>query len=461
MFEKVLIANRGEIALRVIRACKELGVRTLAVYSEADVDSLHVQLADESICIGAAPSSESYLKIDRIMSAAEIGDVDAIHPGYGFLAENPHFAEVCESCNIKFIGPSSAAMQAMGDKNAARFFARKAGVPITPGSDGIVETDSDAIKIAKKVGYPIMIKAVAGGGGRGMRTAHNEPSLKSAFHSARHEAEKAFGNDQIYLEKLILNPHHVEFQIVADRHGHVVHLGERDCSVQRRNQKVIEECPSPLMTPGLRKKMGNAAVKLAKSVGYENAGTIEFLVDQERHFYFIEMNTRIQVEHTITEEVYGCDLVKEQIRIAAGQPLSPHVAHATARLHAIECRINAEDPEKDFQPSPGRIAFYYAPGGRGVRIDSHVYTGYSVPSYYDSMIAKIITVGATRINAIDRMRRALDEYYITGIKTTVPFHAAIMRSAEFRDGNYDTGFIERVMSSGKLELSTPATQLRE
>jgi acetyl-CoA carboxylase biotin carboxylase subunit len=461
MFEKVLIANRGEIALRIIRACKELGIRTLAVYSEADVDSLHVQLADESICIGAAPSTESYLKIDRIMSAAEIGDVDAIHPGYGFLAENPHFAEVCESCNIKFIGPSSAAMQAMGDKNAARFFARKAGVPITPGSDGIVETDSDAIKIAKKVGYPIMIKAVAGGGGRGMRTAHNEPSLKSAFHSARHEAEKAFGNEQIYLEKLILNPHHVEFQIVADSHGHVVHLGERDCSIQRRNQKVIEECPSPLMTTGLRKKMGNAAVKLAKSVGYENAGTIEFLVDQERHFYFIEMNTRIQVEHTITEEVYACDLVKEQIRIAAGQPLSPHVAHATPRLHAIECRINAEDPEKDFQPSPGRIAFYYAPGGRGVRIDSHVYTGYSVPAYYDSLIAKIITVGATRINAIDRMRRALDEYYITGIKTTVPFHAAIMRSAEFRDGNYDTGFIERVMSSGKLELSAPATQLRE
>ena len=461
MFEKVLIANRGEIALRIIRACKELGIRTLAIYSEADVDSLHVQLADESICIGAAPSTESYLKIDRIMSAAEIGDVDAIHPGYGFLAENPHFAEVCESCNIKFIGPSSRAMHAMGDKNAARVFARKAGVPVTPGSDGIVETESDAIKIAKKIGYPIMIKAVAGGGGRGMRMAHNEPSLKSAFHGARHEAEKAFGNEQIYLEKLILNPHHVEFQIVADSHGHVVHLGERDCSIQRRNQKVIEECPSPLMTTGLRKKMGNAAVKLAKSVGYENAGTIEFLVDQDRHFYFIEMNTRIQVEHTITEEVYGCDLVKEQIRIAAGQPLSPHVAHATARLHAIECRINAEDPEKDFQPSPGRIAFYYAPGGRGVRIDSHVYTGYSVPSYYDSMIAKIITVGATRINAIDRMRRALGEYYITGIKTTVPFHAAIMRSAEFRDGNYDTGFIERVMSSGKLELSAPATQLRE
>jgi acetyl-CoA carboxylase, biotin carboxylase subunit len=461
MFEKILIANRGEIALRVIRACKELGIRTLAVYSEADVDSLHVQLADESICIGAAPSSESYLKIDRIMSAAELGDVDAIHPGYGFLAENPHFAEVCESCNIKFIGPSSRAMQAMGDKNAARLFARKAGVPVTPGSDGIVETESDAIKIAKKIGYPVMIKASAGGGGRGLRTAHNEPSLKSAFHSARYEAEKAFGNDQVYIEKLIINPRHIEFQIVADSHGHIVHLGERDCSIQRRNQKVIEECPSPLMTPGLRKKMGSAAVKLAKSVGYENVGTVEFLVDKDRYFYFIEMNTRIQVEHTITEEVYGCDLVKEQIRIAAGEPLSPHIAHATPRLHAIQCRINAEDPERDFQPSPGRIAFYYAPGGRGVRIDSHVYTGYTVPSHYDSLIAKLITVGATRINAIERMRRALGEYYITGIKTTVPFHAAIMRNGEFRDGRYDTSFIERVMSSGKLELTSPAIRLRE
>ena len=331
MFEKVLIANRGEIALRVIRACKELGVRTLAVYSEADVDSLHVQLADEAICIGAAPSLESYLKIDRIMSAAEIGDVDAIHPGYGFLAENPHFVEVCESCNIKFIGPSSRAMQSMGDKNAARAAARKTGVPVTPGSDGIIETEEEAMKIAKKLGYPVMIKAAGGGGGRGMRAAHNEPSLKSAFHSARHEAQKAFGNDEVYLEKLILNPRHIEFQIMADSHGHIVHLGERDCSIQRRNQKVIEECPSAVMTPSLRRKMGNAAVKLAKSVGYENAGTIEFLVDQEKHFYFMEMNTRIQVEHTVTEEVYGCDLVKEQIRIAAGQPLSPHVARAEPR----------------------------------------------------------------------------------------------------------------------------------
>jgi acetyl-CoA carboxylase biotin carboxylase subunit len=461
MFQKILIANRGEIALRVIRACKELGVRTLAVYSEADVDSLHVQLADEAICIGAAPSLESYLKIDRIMSAAEIGNVDAIHPGYGFLAENPHFVEVCESCNIKFIGPSSRAMQSMGDKNAARAAARKVGVPVTPGSDGIVETEDEAMKIARKLGYPVMIKAAAGGGGRGMRAAHNEPSLKSAFHSSRHEAQKAFGDDQVYLEKLIINPRHIEFQIIADSHGHIVHLGERDCSIQRRNQKVIEECPSPVMTPGLRRKMGNAAVKLAKSVGYQNAGTIEFLVDQERHFYFMEMNTRIQVEHTVTEEVYGCDLVKEQIRIAAGQPLSPHIARAEPRLHAIQCRINAEDPANNFQPTPGRIDFYYAPGGRGVRIDSHVYTGYTVPPYYDSLISKIVTIGSTRINAIDRMRRALDEYYITGIKTTVPFHAAMMRDGDFRDGNYDTGLIDRLVSAGKLNLTSRPLRLHE
>jgi acetyl-CoA carboxylase, biotin carboxylase subunit len=461
VFQKVLIANRGEIALRVIRACKELGIRTLAVYSEADVDSLHVQLADEAICIGAAPSSESYLKIDRILSAAEVGDVDAIHPGYGFLSENAHFAEVCESCNIKFIGPPVGAMRAMGDKNSARACARKAGVPVTPGSEGIVETEKDALKVAKKIGYPLMIKAVSGGGGRGMRTAHNEPSLVTGFHSARHEAEKAFGNAEVYIEKLIVNPHHIEFQIMADEHGHMVHLGERDCSLQRRNQKVIEECPSPIMTAGLRKRMGNAAIKLAKSVGYQNAGTIEFLVDSNRHFYFIEMNTRIQVEHTVTEEVYGCDLVKEQIRIASGQNLSHHVSHAQARLHAIECRINAEDPAQGFQPSPGKIAFYYAPGGRGVRIDSHVYTGYVVPPYYDSMIGKIITVGADRSSAIDRMRRALDEYYITGIKTTIPFHAAMMRSGEFRDGKYDTGFVERFMSAEGFELASPDRRLRD
>jgi acetyl-CoA carboxylase biotin carboxylase subunit len=461
MFEKILIANRGEIALRVIRACKELGVRTLAVYSEADVDSLHVQLADEAICIGAAPGSESYLKIDRIMSAAEVGDVDAIHPGYGFLSENAHFAEVCDSCQIKFIGPPASAMHAMGDKNSARASARKAGVSVTPGSDGIVETEADALKLARKIGFPLMIKAVAGGGGRGMRAAHNEASLAPMFHAAKTEAEKAFGNGDVYIEKLIVNPHHIEFQIMADSHGNVVHLGERDCSIQRRNQKVIEECPSPLLTPALRKKMGNAAVKLAQSVNYVNAGTMEFLVDNEGHYYFIEMNTRIQVEHTITEEVYGCDLVKEQIKIAAGERLSPHVAHAIPRSHAIQCRINAEDPEKNFQPSPGKIAFYYAPGGRGVRIDSHAYTGYVVPPYYDSMIAKLITVGATREACIARMRRALDEYYITGIKTTVPFHSAIMRNADFQKGTYDTGFVERFMNSEHFELKPTPTRLHE
>ncbi len=460
MFEKILIANRGEIALRVIRACKELGIRTLAVYSDADVDSLHVQLADESICIGAAPSSESYLKIDRIMSAAEVGDVDAIHPGYGFLAENAHFAEVCESCNIRFIGPPVSAMRAMGDKNLARQHARKSGVPLTPGSDGIVSEEKEAFRVAKKVGYPIMIKAVAGGGGRGMRVAHNDASFLPSFYAARMEAEKAFGNGDVYIEKLITNPHHIEFQIVGDSHGHVVHLGERDCSIQRRNQKVIEECPSPLMRDSLRKKMGHAAVKLAESVSYQNVGTIEFLVDNDGHFYFLEMNCRIQVEHTITEEVYGCDLVKEQIRIAAGEHLSPHIAKAWPRSHAIQCRINAEDPTHGFQASPGKIQFYYAPGGRGVRIDSHAYTGYVVPPYYDSMIAKLITVGASRDSAIDRMRRALDEYYITGIRTTVGFHAAIMRSKEFREGKYDTGFVERLMKSEKFEL-TSAGRLHE
>ena len=461
MFEKVLIANRGEIALRVIRACKELGIRTLAVYSDADVDSLHVQLADEAICIGAAPSSESYLKIDRIVSAAEVGDVDAIHPGYGFLAENAHFAEVVESCKIKFIGPPPGVIQKMGDKNMARACARKAGVPVTPGSDGVVGDEKEAAKVAKKIGYPVMIKAVAGGGGRGMRAAHNESSLIKGFHAARLEAEKAFGNPDVYIEKLIVNPHHIEFQIVADGHGRIIHLGERDCSIQRRNQKVIEECPSPIISPSFRKKMGHAAVKLAKSVGYQNTGTIEFLVDDDRHFYFMEMNTRLQVEHTITEEAYGCDLVKEQIRIAAGEPLSRHIAHAEPRAHAIQCRINAEDPANNFQPSPGRIKFYYAPGGRGVRIDSHAYTGYSVPPYYDSLIGKIITVGATRQSAIERMRRALDEYYVTGIKTTVPFHAAIMRSGQFREGKYDTGFVERMMSSETFQLIPAPVHLHE
>jgi len=349
----------------------------------------------------------------------------------------------------------------MGDKIASKKLAEKAKVNTIPGYTDVIRDATHAVEVAKKIGYPVMIKAVAGGGGRGMRAAHNETSLIAGFHSARLEAEKAFGTPSVYIEKLIVNPHHIEFQIVADSHGRVVHLGERDCSIQRRNQKVIEECPSPIMTPGLRKKMGNAAVKLAKSVGYENTGTIEFLVDEDRRFYFMEMNTRLQVEHTITEEVYGCDLVKEQIRIAAGETLSPHVAHGVPRSHAIQCRINAEDPANNFQASPGRIAFYYAPGGRGVRIDSHAYTGYVVPPYYDSLIGKIITIGATRSSAIDRMRRALDEYYVTGIKTTVPFHAAIMRSGEFREGKYDTGFVERMMSSEAFQLVPARAHLHE
>jgi acetyl-CoA carboxylase biotin carboxylase subunit len=352
-------------------------------------------------------------------------------------------------------------MHAMGDKNSARASARKAGVAVTPGSDGIVDTEEEALEVAKKIGFPVMIKAVAGGGGRGMRASHNEANLPTAFHAAKTEAQKAFGNGDVYIEKLIVNPHHIEFQIIADSHGKTVHLGERDCSIQRRNQKVIEECPSPLLSDALRKKMGKAAVRLAEAVNYVNAGTMEFLVDDEGNYYFIEMNTRIQVEHTITEEVYGCDLVKEQIKIAAGHHLSPHVANATPRSHAIQCRINAEDPERNFQPSPGKIAFYYAPGGRGVRIDSHAYTGYVVPPYYDSMIAKLITVAATRESCIDRMRRALDEYYVTGIKTTVPFHSAIMRNADFRNGKYDTGFVERVMNSEAFELKSRTTRLHE
>jgi acetyl-CoA carboxylase biotin carboxylase subunit len=453
VFSKVLIANRGEIALRIIRACKELGVATVAIYSEADVDSLHVQLADEAVCIGPAQSAESYLKIDRIISAAEITDVDAIHPGYGFLAENAHFAEVCASCNIKFIGPSAAAIRTMGDKNAAREQARKAGVPVCPGSDGLVDSEKSALQIAKKIGYPVMLKAVAGGGGRGMRPAHNDGSLIQAFHAARTEAEKAFGNGDVYIEKLIEHPHHIEFQVIGDSHGRLVHLGERDCSIQRRNQKIVEECPSQLLDADLRKRMGQCSVELASLVGYENAGTIEYLVDKQGNFYFMEMNTRIQVEHPVTEEVYGCDLVREQIQIAAGEHLSQHVAEARPRSHAIECRINAEDPDNNFQPSPGIIDLYYAPGGRGVRIDSHVYSKYTVPPYYDSMIAKLICVGSTRYSTVRRMARALSEYLITGIKTTIPFHVKIMQDAAFLRGEFDTGFVERLVGMKHLDIS--------
>ncbi len=447
MFNKVLIANRGEIALRVIRACKELGIKTLAVYSEADVDSLHVQLADEAICIGPAPSAQSYLKIDRIISAAEIGDVDAIHPGYGFLSENAHFADVCGSCNIKFIGPSPSSIRAMGDKNCARETARKAGVPVTPGSDGIVETEAEALRVAKKIGYPVMIKAVAGGGGKGMRPAHNDISLVQGFHGARMEAEKAFGNAGVYIEKMIVNPRHIEFQVMADSHGDTVHIGERDCSMQRRNQKIIEECPSPAVTPEMRKRMGTASVKLAEAVGYEGAGTMEYLMDADGGFYFMEMNTRIQVEHTITEEAYGIDLVKEQIKIAAGERLSDFVRNAERKYHAIECRVNAEDPFRGFQPSPGLVDLYYAPGGRGVRIDSHVYSGYVIPPNYDSMIAKVIATGTSRENAIARMRRALGEYLIRGVKTTIPFQLSIMHDPDFVRGQYDTGFVGRLIEA--------------
>jgi acetyl-CoA carboxylase biotin carboxylase subunit len=452
VFSKVLIANRGEIALRIIRACKELGVATVAIYSEADVDSLHVQLADEAVCIGRPQSSESYLKIDRIISAAEITDVDAIHPGYGFLAENAHFAEVCASCNIKFIGPSPAAIRTMGDKNAAREQARKAGVPICPGSDGIIDSEKTALRTAKKIGYPVMLKAVAGGGGRGMRPAHNDGSLIQAFHAARTEAEKAFGNGDVYIEKLIEYPHHIEFQVIGDSHGRLVHLGERDCSIQRRNQKIVEECPSQLLDADLRKRMGKCSVDLAGSVGYENVGTVEYLVDKTGNFYFMEMNTRIQVEHPVTEEAYGCDLVREQIRIAAGEHLSRHVAEAVPRSHAIECRINAEDPDNNFQPSPGTIDLYYAPGGRGVRIDSHIYSKYAIPPYYDSLIAKLICVGSTRYSTVRRMARALSEYLITGIKTTIPFHVKIMQDAAFLRGEFDTGFVERLVGMKHLDI---------
>ncbi|MCX6964286.1 MAG: acetyl-CoA carboxylase biotin carboxylase subunit [Verrucomicrobia bacterium] len=448
MFKKILIANRGEIALRIIRACKELGVQSVAIYSEPDIHSLHVQLADEAICIGPAPSNESYLKIDRIISAAEIADVDAIHPGYGFLAENAHFAEVCASCNIKFIGPTSNAIRLMGDKNSARDSARKAGVPISPGSDGTVDTEDEALKIARKIGFPVMIKAVAGGGGRGMRIAHNDSSLVQGYHAARMEADKAFGNGAVYIEKFIVNPHHIEFQVFGDEHGRVVHLGERDCSLQRRNQKIVEECPSPLMTEELRKRMGDASIKLCESVGYTNAGTIEYLVDDDGNFYFMEMNTRIQVEHPITEEVYGCDLVKQQIQVAAGEHLGKHVLEARPRGHAMECRINAEDPEKNFMPCPGNIELYYAPGGRGVRIDSHAYAGYPIPPNYDSMIAKVIATASSRSACISRMSRALSEYMITGIKTTIPFQQAIMQNSSFREGKYHTGFVEQLLRDG-------------
>ena len=455
MFEKVLVANRGEIAVRIIRACKELNIRTVAVYSEPDANSMHVQMADEAICIGKAASSDSYLRIDRLVSAAEIADVDAIHPGYGFLSENAHFADVCESCNIKFIGPNSRAMNALEDKAVSRNLAKKAGVPIPPGSEGTVENEQDALAVSKRIGYPVMIKAVAGGGGRGMRVAHNDISLVKGYHTARNEAEKAFGNSGVYIEKYIENPHHIEFQILGDHRGKIIHLGERDCSIQRRNQKVIEETPSPLIDHKFRKlrdKMGKAAVRIAELAHYTNAGTFEFIVDNHGNFYFLEVNKRIQVEHPITEEVTGIDLVRYQIMIAMGEPLRHSQGDIEFKGHAIECRINAEDPFDDFRPSPGRIEMYYAPGGRGVRVDSHAYAGYNIPPHYDSMIGKLITYGKDRREAMDKMSCALSEYMITGVKTTISFQQAILQDPNFRRGVYSTGFIDQLLSGARREL---------
>jgi len=455
MFEKILVANRGEIAVRVIRTCKELNIRTVAVYSEADANSMHVQLADEAICIGKAPSSESYLRVDRIVSAAEITDVDAIHPGYGFLSENPHFADVCENCNIRFIGPSSRAMNALADKAVSRALAKKAGVPVPPGSEGLVESEQEAKEIAKRIGYPVMIKAIAGGGGRGMRIAHNDMSLVKGFHTARTEAEKAFGNGGVYIEKFIENPHHIEFQILGDSRGNIIHLGERDCSIQRRNQKIVEETPSPLIEnryKDLRKKMGKAAVRIAEEAHYTGAGTVEFIVDDGGNFYFLEVNKRIQVEHPITEEVTGVDLIKQQILIALGEPLKISQSDVQFKGHAIECRINAEDPFDDFRPCPGRIEMYYPPGGRGVRLDSHLYAGYTVPPVYDSLLAKLITVGRDRREAMDKMSRALGEYMITGIKTTIPFEQAILQDPNFRRGVYSTSFVDQLLGGARREL---------
>ena len=455
MFEKILIANRGEIAVRIIRACKELNIRSVAVYSEADANSMHVQLADEAICIGKAASSESYLRIDRLVSAAEIADVDAIHPGYGFLSEDAHFADVCESCNIRFIGPNSRAMNALSDKAVSRALAKKAGVPIPPGSDGTVASEQDALATAKRIGYPVMIKAVAGNGGRGMRVAHNDGSLLKGYHTARTEAEKAFGNSGVYIEKYIENSHHIEFQVIGDSKGSIIHLGERDCSIQRRNQKMVEETPSPLIDnkfKDLRKKMGKAAIRIAEAAHYTNAGTVEFIVDEKGEFYFLEVNKRLQVEHAITEEVTGLDLVKLQIMVAMGEPLRLSQSDIKFSGHAIECRINAEDPFDEFRPCPGRVEMCYVPGGRGVRVDSHVYAGYTISPAYDSMIGKLIVHGKDRREAMDIMGRALSEYTIRGIKTTIPFEQAILRDPNFRRGVYSTSFLEQLLGGARREL---------
>jgi len=443
VFKKVLIANRGEIAVRVIRACKELGIRSVAIYSDADKDSLHVKIADESYCIGPATPSQSYLNIPSIISVAEVSGVDAVHPGYGFLAENDKFAEICAQSKIVFIGPHPAAMKAMGDKSIARNTVSKAGVPVVPGSDDVIRDDGEAKKIAGKIGYPVIIKATAGGGGRGMRVANNESELVSHIKTARAEAEAAFGNPSVYIEKYIEQPRHVEFQILADTKGNVIHLGERDCSVQRRHQKLIEESPSPALDDKLRKKMGDAAVKAARSAKYVSAGTIEFLLDKYNHFYFMEMNTRIQVEHPVTEMVTSVDIVKEQLIIATGEPMTYKQNEIKFSGHAIEARINAEDHTRDFMPSPGEISVYLPPGGPGIRVDSHAYPGYRVLPHYDSLIAKLIVWAPDRAQAISRLDRALDEYAIGPIPTTIPFHRLVLKIQDFKDGKVYTDFIAR------------------
>lgn len=444
MFHKILIANRGEIAVRIIRACKELGIKTVAVYSQADCHSLHVKLADESVCIGPAPSALSYLNINAIISAAELTDAEAIHPGYGFLSENANFAEICEKCGITFIGPTAESMRIMGDKISARQAVIKQGVPILPGTKEAVTSVDEAVKIAKEIGFPVIIKATAGGGGRGMKIVHSQAALPNAFATARAEAQAGFGNPEVYIEKYCEQPRHIEIQVLGDKHGNVIHLGERDCSIQRRHQKLLEEAPSTISTPELRAAMGAAAVKAAAAVNYNSAGTVEFLVDKQNNFYFMEMNTRIQVEHPVTEMVTGVDLVREQIRSAAGLPLRYKQEDIKISGHAIECRINAEDPLK-FTPCPGKITAYHTPGGLGVRVDSFVYDNYTVLPHYDSMIAKLIVHAETREDAIKRMARALDEYIIEGIKTTIFFHKRIMSNKDFIEGNIDTSFLERIV----------------
>jgi acetyl-CoA carboxylase biotin carboxylase subunit len=447
MFRRVLIANRGEIAQRVIRACRELGIETVAVYSSADADAIYLRQADDTICIGPAQSAKSYLDIPSIIAAAEVADVEAIHPGYGFLAENAHFAEVCRACKIHFIGPEPETIAALGDKVAARKLAKKAGVPIVPGSEGSVDDEKRALEVAQSIGYPVIIKAAAGGGGRGMRIARNEPSLVAGFHAAGAEAEAAFGDGTVYLEKFVENPRHIEVQILADKHGRVLHLGERDCSIQRRHQKLIEESPSPSLTPELREKICACAVRVAQAANYTNAGTVEFLLGRDGSFYFIEVNARIQVEHTVTELVTGIDLIQQQILIASGEKIPFGQSEVEFRGHAIECRINAEDPERDFQPSPGKIELFVPPGGPGIRLDSHCYSGYRIPPNYDSMIGKLLAHRPRRDLAIRTMLRALDEFVIEGPKTTIPLQRNILSHSDFRAGDHDTGFVERYYGS--------------